>query len=188
MDASVDSLSSTQVDSLSSTQFDSMSGTHQFHMDNAASTIASILSSLRQTKADLEAATEDIPDHPYEALKHHHCHKDAEPFEFHNIRIPDDFCPKKSHQALLDISEKHSNNFCTHLETLSLSGLQLHEHQHFGNGFASLSGNQFVVDKDKITNHFLFIDMIRSVPLEYVTANPKEFAQKVITKFIEIHQ
>jgi hypothetical protein len=188
MDTSVDSLSSTQADSLSSTQFESMSGIHQFHMDNARSTIAAILSSLRQTNADLNAARAEIPTEPYERLKWEHCHKDAEPFDFDSIKIPDDYCHIKTCQTLSAIVDQHA--FCQnkHYEVLSLSGFDINEHPHAINAFSYLEEDTFKVNKDKLTNHFLLMDMIRSVPLDYIQNNHEEFTKKILTKYIEIYQ
>ena len=177
----------TSVDSLSSTVF-TQDLSAMYWQDSAHSTIQNILSSLKQVNADIAAAKEEIPTDPYERLKWEHCHKDTKPFDFDSIEVPEDFCMKKSYQELLNISDKHSANLNSHMETAMTSGFNIEEHSHFGNAFATLNDNQFVLDKTKLTNHFLFIDMIRNVPIEYIKNNPKEFNRKVISKFIEIYQ
>jgi len=183
MDTFVDSLSSDQ------TSFPDLSSIHQEHMQNATSTIQSLLSSLRQVNADIAAAREEIPTDPYERLKWEHCHRDAEPFDFHSIEVPEDFCMQKAHKALLDISSKHTDNFSNHLETAMTSGFNISDHPHFGNAFAAvIEDGTFQIDKDKITKHFQFLDMVRSVPIEYIKNNPEEFNKRVVSKFIEIHQ
>jgi hypothetical protein len=204
VDTNLDGLSSvdTNFDSLSSdmaTLYPDLSTIHQQHIDNANTTIQSLLSSLRQVNAERAAVREEIPVHPYERIKWEHCHRDAEPFDFDSIEVPKDFCPKKIHQALAEISQYHHDNFVKHLEVASLSGFNISEHPHFSNAFAEhvdckfeldkeLPHGKFELDKDYITKHFQFIDMVKSVPLDYIKANPKEFNRRILTKFIEIHQ
>jgi len=193
MDTFVDSLSTTDL--LLSTETLSQSSAcfsqdlyATFWQDSAHSTIQSILSSLRQTNASLSAARAEIPTNPYERLKWEHCHRDAEPFNLDDVEVPEDFSFEEAHKEILKISRNHSNNFANHLEILKTPNFDLTEHPNFGNAFAIYNEGEFKIDKDKATDHFAFIDMIRSVPLEYIVANPTEFAQKVVTKYIEINR
>lgn len=181
MDTSVESLSSFE------TSFPDLSSIQQEQLQNATSTIQNLLSSLKQINADIAAAREEIPTDPYERLKWEHCHKDIEPLDFESVEVPEDFCFDKAHKALTEISKKHSDNFNDHLNVASLSGFDPNEHHHFGNAFAAFDGGTFQLDKDKITKHFQFLDMVRSVPLDYIINNPNDFNKKVLTKFIEIY-
>jgi len=192
MDTFVDSLSS--PNSLLSTETLSQSSacftqdlSATFWQDSAHSIIQSILSSLRQANASLSAARAEIPTDPYERLKWEHCHRDAEPFDFDAIEVPEDFCMQKAQEQVIKITNSYSNNFTTHLEVLGTTGFNPANHPNFGNAFATYTEGEFKVDKDKITNYFLFLDMIRSVPLKVITDNPEEFNKKVVYQYINMH-
>lgn len=188
MDTFVDSLSSTTETLSQSSACFTQDLSAVYWQDPVHSTLQNLLSSLKQVNADIAAAREEIPTDPYERLKYEYGCLSAEPFDFDSIEVPEDFCMKKAHQGLLDISKKHSDNFNNHIEVASLSSFNSIEHPQFGNAFAAHSNEGFQVDRDKITKHFQFLDMVRSVPLEYIKANPREFNRKVLAKFIEIHQ
>jgi len=185
MDTSVESLSSTETLAQSSACF-TQDLSAVFWEDSAHSTIQSVLSSLRQLNADRAAARAEIPDHPFERLKYEYSHPESQLMSFDDISVPEDFCPIKATEKLNEISDKFSNRFDAHLA--ALSGIDINEHPHFGNAFAEHSEGRFVLDRKAASDHLMFTDMIKQVPVEYIKANPEEFARKVITKYIEVYQ
>ncbi len=194
MDTFVDSLSSTETLAQSSSVF-TQDLSAIYWQDSAHSTLQNLLSSLRQVNEDLKAAREEIPTDPYERLKWEYCHRDAKPFDFDSIETPKDYCPQKMYQEVYQIACKFTENLAEDMKTVNLSGAIIDDIPNFGYAFAfkdeeETHGNypRFQIDKDKITNHFMFLDMIRSIPLEYIQSNPKEFAQKILTKFTQVYK
>ena len=188
MDTFVDSLSSTTETLAQSSACFTQDLSAVYWQDPVHSTLQNLLSSLRQVNADIAAAREEIPTNPYERLKYEYGCLSAEPFDFDSIEVPEDFCPLKAQKNVADISSSMSKTFSTHLEMATLSSFNISDHPHFGNAFATHEEETFKIDKVKIANHFRFLDMIRSIPIEYIENNPKEFSQKILTKFAEVYR
>jgi len=185
MDTSVDSLSSTETLAQSSACF-SQDLSATFWQDSAHSTIQSVLSSLRQINADIAAAQAEIPADPFERLKLEYSHPNSQPMSFDDISVQEDFCPIRATEKLNEISDSYTKEFDEHFQMLS--GLDINEHPNFGTAYSTFSENKFVIDQKKASDHLLFVDMVRNIPIEYIKANPVEFAQKIITKYIEVYQ
>jgi hypothetical protein len=60
-------------------------------------------------------------------------------------------------------------------------------HPHLGNAFAVLSGDEFVVDKEKLKSFIEFHEIVRSIPVESITReNSLELAHKLLSHYNSI--
>ena len=157
-------------------------------------TVNSALSSLYKSQDKINALLSAVPVHPYDKYKalYYKPTKQILP-TLSNLPVPKFFDAKTATAQLTSISEKVSDNTMDQIAYLTanpgaLSSTQISDIQSFCNAFASLSGNKLVVDHERVSNHFEFLETVKGISLEDIQKNPVEAAQKIVSYFIRLYK
>lgn len=174
-------------ENFSSNEINELKHLFQQQQQEANQTIQELLSSVRQLKQEYLCSLTSVPLHPYEKFKTEYICSDTKPLLIEEIPQPEDFC--------LETCSKQISSICTNLHEqwshqvclLSCNDSN-EENLHLCNAFASLSENVLVVDKKRVENHLLFVEMIKNIPIQLIEQQPKETAEKIISQFIKLYQ
>jgi hypothetical protein len=147
------------------------------------STIQSVLSSLQEVQSKI-GIPEGVPVHPYERLKHEYVTSRGLEFYSHeDIEHDSEKEPHHYFDAIKEISDCKNQRILDHLDFIS-TGVQ---HEHAGNVFASVSGDDITLNQDHAASHLQFIEMLKNIPLSAVEANPISIANKILSKYTETY-
>jgi len=58
--------------------------------------------------------------------------------------------------------------------------------QNLGNAFSVLSGNEYVIDKEKLRKHLEFGEIVRNIPQDYIDNHPYLTAFKLLSRYSDI--
>jgi hypothetical protein len=123
------------------------------------------------------------PIHPYDQLKYEHFDTDYQFKTIDDLEIPSDFCIHACTAALTSICQQQHEQHIDHFDRID----DMDNHPHLGNAFAVLSGDEFVVDKEKLKSFIEFHEIVRSIPVESITReNSLELAHKLLSHYNSI--
>jgi len=123
------------------------------------------------------------PVHPYDRLIHEHFGPDHKFPTIDDLSMPFDFSIRTTISKLTSINAKQKDIHDTHYAEM----INLHDHTHIGNAFASLSGDTFTVNTDQIKKYIEFHEVVRSIPAERINSiEAPIIAQKLLHHYTNI--
>jgi hypothetical protein len=152
------------------------------HRAVVESSIADILSASDELCAYFDAIIANTPVHPYERLMKEYISPDCQMLSLSDVTCPEDFCLSSVAAEITAIAVKYSDLFELHTQALSTDKME-----EVYTAFAMPSGENFIVDSAKVTNHLQFVNMVNSIPLELVDADPVMVAKKLLTQYIKTY-
>ena len=105
-----------------------------------------------------------------------------------SIQVPQTF----EIQTVLPAIENHSTKLIQEsFNQYSILAKQLADPEQninpaLGNAFAVLSGNDYVIDEIKLSNHLKFNELIKSIPFEDIKKHPYEIARTLLYVYSQI--
>lgn len=113
-----------------------------------------------------------------------------------DLAFPKEFSVEKSVKSIVNISKHFDDKLMSHVQIMSAEAADTSfagiTSENLGHAFAVTSatanGQELVVDREKTAKHLEFVELIRHIPTEYILQNPLIVAQKLVSRFIEIHQ
>lgn len=159
-------------------------------VEEANQSLQSLLSAIRLKKEEMIASLSCTAVHPFEKLKQQYLSVDCKPITLKDIQLPSEFCPYTSFSCLTAINKKYIEHSNTAVRELTANH-ELLNNPHIISPFTTLSstvsGNDFVVDKQQVSNHLQFLEFLKTIPLTEIQQNPKEVAQKIVTQYINFY-
>lgn len=155
-------------------------------------TVATVLTALDQMKHQFDAMLSATPLHPYEKLKAQYLDPNEKCEMLCDLQVPEDFCLDTINCCITAISENIYNN--SNLQVQMLTAVESEEDyqkldtEAMCNAFAELSGNTFVVNKQKMANHLKFLELTRNLTVEQIDADPVGVAKKVMAQYVKLYQ
>lgn len=136
-----------------------------------------------------------VPAHPYIQLKEELLGKNYKPTTFKDIEAPEDF----NLQNCIDtISEMQNKIHQTATERLSAmtsgvmsgiaNGMVSQNLKNFDTYFSTLSGNEYIMDKNRAGKFVGFLETIRTMSEDDIRVSPITTAQKLLTQYIKVMQ
>jgi hypothetical protein len=179
------SLSSTLVEEISAVSKPTLS-------DQIDLVITSALTALDTFQHQIDAMLSATPLHPYEKLKALYLNSNEKCEMLCDIPAPQDFCLDTTYCCITAISENIQQNSLCQVQALTAQ-LEKEENsdpdlEGICNAFAELSGNTFVVNKQKMANHLKFLEMARNITIEQIESDPVEVARKVLSQYVKLYQ
>jgi len=147
---------------------------------------SALINKLNVTASELLSALGDLsatPVHPYDKLKCDYFDTDYQFKTIDDIEIPKEFCIHSCVATLTAANECCQQTYSEHFNYLD----KIDEHANLGHAFATLSGDQFVVDQERTRNFIEFHEIVRSIPVESITReNSLELAHKLLSHYAKI--
>ena len=114
----------------------------------------------------------------------------------HDLPQPENYDAEASVRRIFEINERQHNLFLAQMEVLAAEAADTSfpgiTSQHLNNAFASLSttanGQEFVLDRQRFANHLEWLEIIRNLEVEDILKDPYIISQKLVDRFIEVHQ
>lgn len=164
--------------------------------NKALSTISELVSSANAITSSLKEALTSTPTHPYEQLVHQYLGPNFICPSISDITIPVDFTPQKCLSDLEIITNNAKELQTSHIAILSAELFDTSfpgiTSENLNNSFAVLSststGERYVVDSNKLSEHLKFIETFKRIDTDYVVNNPIEVAKKMLAEFIRIQK
>ena len=162
----------------------------------ALQTIESILSAAQEIQQQLDAIIFEGPICPYEKTLLEYLGPNFICPTVHDLALPQNFCPQESVKSLLMINKKYEDLMMTHVSIMSAEAADTSfpgiTSENLGNAFSVLSatsaGEQYVIDREKTAQNLEFAELVRNLSVDDIVENPFEVAQKLVARYIEIHQ
>lgn len=139
-----------------------------------------------------------VPIHPYERLIYDYLGPNFIAPTIDQYTVPADFSPVVSVRELEKISRKTSEVEMSHYACISAEAMNVSFNgtfstENLNNVFAVPSvdpeGNQtFEIDKERLTEHLKFAEMVKNIPADYIVKNPLAVAKIILSEFIRIHK
>jgi hypothetical protein len=165
--------------------------------EKAKKIIDSLVSSAKEMTSAITTSLTSVPVHPYEKLIYEYLGPDYKSKQIQDYSIPDSFNPFTSTKELRIIAEANQQLQMTQMAILSAEATNptfdgTFATENLNNAFAepvntSDSKQQFVINEVKLKEHLEFIEMVKSIPVDYILKNPLEVAKKMISEFVRIH-
>ena len=157
-------------------------------LSSARNTINQALSGIRQARLTLNDSLTSGPVHPYDKLKHQYLtQKGLSALSIDEIEAPLDFDVEKAAAEIENIQKRLNDESYDRLETISLSYHVMDDLMGVTNPFTTLSGDTYVVDENRVSNHLMFLELVSNLSPIAIERNPQEIAQKVITQYIKTY-
>ena len=164
--------------------------------NKALQTLSNVLSAARNIRQKLEEATFTGPICPYQKTLLEYLGPNFVCPTIHELALPINFNPIEAVKTITEIDKKYNDLMLTHLQIMSAEAADTRfvgiTSQNLGNAFAVLSttqnGQQYVIDKQKASRHLEFAETVRNIPADYILQHPFEVAQKLVGRYLEIHQ
>lgn len=164
--------------------------------NRAMQTLSSVLSAARSLRQQFETSLFAGPTCPYQRTLNEYLGPNFICPTIHDLSLPLNFNPIEAVKTITTIDKKYNDLMLTHLQVMSAEAADTHfvgiTSQNLGNAFAVLSttsnGQQYVIDKQKASQHLEFAEIIRNMPTDYILQNPLEVAQKLVGRYLEIHR
>jgi hypothetical protein len=160
--------------------------------------IDSLVSSAKHVTSTITTAITSVPVHPYEKLIYEYLGPNHKPSSIEEYSIPNNFNPFSCIKDLRAIAEANQQLQLAQMAVLSAEAANplfngTFVTENLNNAFAEpindLDGKkQFVVNEIKLKNHLEFMEMVKSIPKEYIFKNPLEVAKKMLSEFVRIHK
>ena len=158
--------------------------------------IQELVSSAKNAKAEMIASLTATPVHPYEKLKVQYLGPDFVCPTIHDWVIPMDFCPKAALTDIQEIAQGFHELQMSHFAKMSAEATDTSyfgiTSQNLNNAFAVISatanGEQLVVDKKKVADQLKFIEIIKSIPTDYIIENPLIVAKKMLAEYARLNK
>jgi 5-enolpyruvylshikimate-3-phosphate synthase len=152
-------------------------------------TVTSVLTALDFMQHQFDVMLSATPLHPYEKYKAQYLEPNQSCQMLHEIEVPEDFSVDTATCCITSISEKIQENALTQLQMLTSESYQENQSENeLCNAFSELSGNTFVVNKEKMSNHLQFLEMTRNITIEQIEKDPVEVARKVLAQYVKLYQ
>lgn len=186
-----------QIKQLPEIQTDqSFSGSLEQSKQMAQLSIQQILSAARSFNETINNSLVSIPAHPYDRLVHHYLGPDFVCPTIYELNVPQNYCPKEAVKEIINVKNDLFDLQMTHLAAMSAEVMDTNFYgitsQNLNNAFAVLSttcnGDQYIINDKKLSEHLTFVEILKSIPTDYIEQNPMEVAQKLIARFIEIQK
>jgi len=120
------------------------------------------------------ASLSSMPNHPYELAKHQLLGPDYKFPIIQEIEAPKDFCLTTAANKLNDFADEINDLIIDSVNSLSCIGLSQ-------DGFSE----NVVFDKEVVKNHIIFSELVKTVTIDDINANPIEISQKLISFYLK---
>ena len=168
----------------------------QLSKQNAQLNIQQILLAAQEFNQTIQHSLTSVPAHPYDRLVYQYLGPDFVCPTIYELETPQNYCPIQATKEIIDIKNKLSDLQTTQISIMSAEALDTNFYgitsQNLNNAFAFLSttcsGDQFIINDRKLSEHLSFVETIKSIPIDYIQQNPMEVAQKLINRFIQIQK
>lgn len=155
--------------------------------EQANITIQQVLSGIKEKRLSLVHSLTSTPFHPYEKLKY--MYLDQHGLSGTNLQ---DLPPVSAFNLVTvtnDLTAINQNMMDSILLRMpSLTSTSIFDNPEAGNVFATLSGDTYVVDDERITKHLQHIEMVKHITVEEIDKNPVEVAQKLLHHFVQTYK
>lgn len=148
----------------------------------ADETVASILSSAEELCKHFDIMLSSIPVHPFERLKKEYLGNDCSYLSLSDVEVPENFCLSSISMSISSIADKYSNLFDLQVQALTSEKID-----NLYNAFAVPSGDDFVIDNEKVAKHLQYVQMINNIPVHLIDENPMLVAQKLLTQYVNTY-
>lgn len=164
--------------------------------EKAMQALEALLLDIQALKQELQAPLFNGPVCPYERTLLEYLGPDYIVPSINDLALPENFSAENSIRSLVKINKKYSDHMLTHLQVMSAEAADTSfpgiTSQNLGNAFAVLSsttnGQEYIIDKQKAAQHLEFAEMVRKMPTSFILENPLAVAQKLVARYVEIHQ
>lgn len=147
---------------------------------------SALINKLNVTASELLSALGDLsatPVHPYEKLKHDYFDTDYQFKTINDIEVPKEFCIHNCVATLTAANVQYQQTCTDHLTHID----NIESNSNIGHAFATLSGDQFIVDEERTKNFIEFHEIVKSIPVESITReNSLEIAHKLLSHYTKI--
>ena len=147
---------------------------------------SALITKLNVTASELLSALGDLsatPVHPYDQLKCEYFDTDYQFKTINDIEIPKEFCIHNCVVTLTAINECCQQAYSEHFNYLD----KVDGYANLGHAFATLSGDQFIIDQERTRNFIEFHEIVKSIPVESITReNSLEIAHKLLSQYAKI--
>jgi len=114
----------------------------------------------------------------------------------HDLPQPENYNAEALVHKIFEINERQHNLFFQQMEVMAAEAADTSfpgvTSQNLNNAFASLSttanGQEFVLDRQRFANHLEWLEIIRNLEVEDILKDPYTISQKLVGRFVEIHQ
>jgi hypothetical protein len=152
-------------------------------IESANQAVQSLLSASEAFRMQFFDSLTSVPLHPYERLKYDCFGKEFKPLTLNEVEVSEGFSCVAAVQEISAISDKFHDITDVQVRALTCDDLP-----NECNAFAILSGNQFVIEKDKLSKHVNFLEFVKNIPISVIEANPIMVAQKITHQYIKAYQ
>ena len=144
--------------------------------------IDSMLSATAVIRNKVKEHIENVPIHPYERWRYQYLDPKKPVRTIFDLKFAPDFNPITATQQISALNKKYYD-----LSMLQLQSLTATDIEPALNIFATLSGNKFIVDEERMRRHIEFHELVRTIPLTEIENRPFETACKLVNEFIEVY-
>lgn len=160
--------------------------------------IKQIVSSAKNTTHEVASSLSAVPLHPYEKLIYDYLGPKFVAPTIDQYIVPSNFNPSTAVRELEKIYRKTSELENTHYACISAEAMNMtfdgtFATENLNNAFAVPStdseGNPtFKIDKERLTEHLKFAEMVKNIPTEHIIKNPIAVAKILLSEFVRIHK
>lgn len=130
-----------------------------------------------------------VPAHPYMRLKEELLGKDHKPTTIKDIKAPEDFNLQNCIDTICEMQNKIHQTASERLSTVTTgtgNGMTAQNLKNFDTCFSSLSGNEYIMDKDRAAKFIDFLETVRTMSEDDIRVSPITTAQKLLTQYINV--
>ena len=145
-------------------------------------TLQQVLSSSRLLREQFQFELSALPIHPYQKLLAQYFEPGEQVLSIENVPTPLSFNPITTTSQITAISKKFYEATIEQANALTAENIP-----ETCNAFAVLSGEEFIVDHQRVKNHLTFLEMSKAITVEMIEKNPQEVAKRVLSEFVRLY-
>ncbi len=147
-----------------------------------------ILSAIEFNKQMLESL--QGPACPYQRTLHEYLGPNHRYPTITELTIPNTFSYPVVYEKISTFQNNVEQNMFQHLDIMvkeaADTGFPGITSQNLGNAFSVLSGNEYVIDKEKLRKHLEFGEIVRNIPQDYIDKHPYLTSFKLLANYSEL--
>lgn len=179
---------SSQISSLPQYDFSAFQNALEKDKQKAKELIQSLVEAAKATKQEFAKELNSKPIHPYERMIQEYLGKNFKPTPIEDIAIEPDLDLIQVLAKITELSRKLHEKAMLQVRKMTEQALDTTfpgiTSEALGTAFATLSGDEFVVDHEMMKRHLQFVETIRAFPVDYVVKYPYESAKKLVSEFL----
>lgn len=175
-----------------STQFMQLTSMAASAHGTASLTIASVLSTLQLTQEQLAQRLSAVPVHPYDKFKQlYYKPLDTTIPTLDQLPVPVDFVPLTISAQISALNEKYRHRALAQVAFLSANPNALQDYgqlANYCNAFAAPVDGQFMVSTEEVSNHFHFLETVKSLNYNDLAKDPILGAKKLLKLYLDMYE